>query len=326
MTSTPAEQAAMLRALALAASPGVPLGPNPRVGCVLLDDAGEVVAEGHHRGAGTPHAEADALARAGAAARGTTAVVTLEPCNHTGRTGPCAEALVAAGVRRVVFAQPDTNPVAAGGAAHLRAHGVEVEGGLLERRGPRGQPRVDLRRGPRAPVRHLEVRHHARRTQRRRRRHLPLGLEPGRADRHPPAAGPLRHDAGRCRDGGRRRPAAHRARRARPAAPVPAAAGGDGQARPRRRPPDLRRRRARRQPAPAHPRPARGARRAARPRPPARLPRGRTHARGGVPDGRAWSTRSSPTSPRCCSAPAPSRWPTSASPPSPTRSARSSPT
>ena len=95
---------------------GRPLGPNPRVGCVLLDDAGETVAEGHHRGAGTAHAEADALARAGAAARGTTAVVTLEPCHHTGRTGPCAEALVAAGVRRVVFAQPDANPVAAGGA------------------------------------------------------------------------------------------------------------------------------------------------------------------------------------------------------------------
>ena len=95
------------------------------------------VAEGWHRGAGTPHAEADALRQAGAAARGTTAVVTLEPCNHTGRTGPCARALVDAGVRRVVYAQPDPNPVAAGGAATLRAAGVEVEGGLLERRGSR---------------------------------------------------------------------------------------------------------------------------------------------------------------------------------------------
>src|SRR6478672_10920839 len=112
MTSTAAEQAAMRRALALAATPGVPLGPNPRVGCVLLDDHGRTVAEGYHRGAGTPHAEADALTRAGAAARGATAVVTLEPCNHTGRTGPCAQALVEAGVRRVVFAQADTNPVA----------------------------------------------------------------------------------------------------------------------------------------------------------------------------------------------------------------------
>src|SRR6188472_4792911 len=111
-----AEQAAMARALELAATPGVPLGPNPRVGCVLLDDTGATVAEGHHRGAGSPHAEADALARAGERARGTTAVVTLEPCAHTGRTGPCAVALRDAGVRRVVFAQADPNPVATGGA------------------------------------------------------------------------------------------------------------------------------------------------------------------------------------------------------------------
>ncbi len=134
MTTTPAEHAAMLRALELAATPGVPLGPNPRVGCVLLDDAGVTVAEGYHRGAGTPHAEADALARAGEAASGTTAVVTLEPCNHTGRTGPCAQKLVNAGVRRVVFAQPDPNPVAAGGAQTLRTAGVEVAAGLLEDR------------------------------------------------------------------------------------------------------------------------------------------------------------------------------------------------
>ena len=131
MTFTATEQAAMTRALELAATPGVPLGPNPRVGCVLLADDGSTVAEGYHRGAGTPHAEADALAHAGAAARGTTAVVTLEPCNHTGRTGPCSEALVAAGVRRVVFAQEDPNPVARGGADTLRAAGIEVESGLL---------------------------------------------------------------------------------------------------------------------------------------------------------------------------------------------------
>jgi len=136
MTSTPAERAAMTRALALAASPGVPLGPNPRVGCVLLGPDGEHLAEGFHRGAGTPHAEAAALAAAlevGAdAARGATAVVTLEPCNHTGRTGPCAQALVQAGVRRVVFAQSDPNPVASGGAETLRAAGIEVEQGLME--------------------------------------------------------------------------------------------------------------------------------------------------------------------------------------------------
>ena len=126
-----AEQAAMTRALALAASPGVPLGPNPRVGCVLLAEDGTTAAEGFHRGAGAPHAEADALARAGSAARGTTAVVTLEPCNHIGRTGPCARALADAGVARVVYAQADTNPVATGGADALRAAGIDVEGGLL---------------------------------------------------------------------------------------------------------------------------------------------------------------------------------------------------
>ncbi|WP_241238370.1 bifunctional diaminohydroxyphosphoribosylaminopyrimidine deaminase/5-amino-6-(5-phosphoribosylamino)uracil reductase RibD [Nocardioides pantholopis] len=132
MTFSDAERDAMRRALALAATPGIPRGPNPRVGCVLLDAAGRTIAEGFHRGAGTAHAEVDALARAGEAARGSTAVVTLEPCNHTGRTGPCALALVGAGVRRVVLAQQDPNPLAAGGAATLRAAGVEVESGLLE--------------------------------------------------------------------------------------------------------------------------------------------------------------------------------------------------
>ena len=123
----------MRRALELARTPGVPLGPNPRVGCVLLDPGGAEVAEGYHRGAGTPHAEAAALAEAGADARGTTAVVTLEPCNHTGRTGPCSQALIDAGVARVVFAQPDPNPVARGGEAALREAGVVVDFGLLER-------------------------------------------------------------------------------------------------------------------------------------------------------------------------------------------------
>jgi diaminohydroxyphosphoribosylaminopyrimidine deaminase/5-amino-6-(5-phosphoribosylamino)uracil reductase len=131
MTASDTERRAMWRALELAATPGVPLGPNPRVGCVLLDDSGATVAEGFHRGAGSPHAEAAALTLAGARARGTTAVVTLEPCNHTGRTPPCARALVEAGVRRVVFAQPDPNPVAAGGSRTLAAAGVELEGGVL---------------------------------------------------------------------------------------------------------------------------------------------------------------------------------------------------
>ena len=82
------ETRAMRRALEIARTAGVPLGPNPRVGCVLLAPDGSEVAEGYHRGAGTPHAEAVALSNAGDDARGATAVVTLEPCNHTGRTGP----------------------------------------------------------------------------------------------------------------------------------------------------------------------------------------------------------------------------------------------
>ncbi|HEX4687558.1 MAG TPA: bifunctional diaminohydroxyphosphoribosylaminopyrimidine deaminase/5-amino-6-(5-phosphoribosylamino)uracil reductase RibD [Nocardioides sp.] len=130
-TVSETERGAMRRALELAASPGVPLGPNPRVGCVLLDPDGRTIAEGFHRGAGSPHAEVDALSRAGIATRGATAVVTLEPCNHTGRTGPCARALIDAGVRRVVIAQRDTNPVAMGGVETLRAAGVDVETGLL---------------------------------------------------------------------------------------------------------------------------------------------------------------------------------------------------
>ncbi|MCK0115745.1 bifunctional diaminohydroxyphosphoribosylaminopyrimidine deaminase/5-amino-6-(5-phosphoribosylamino)uracil reductase RibD [Isoptericola sp. S6320L] len=135
-TVRPAETDAMRRALELAATDGLVLGPNPRVGCVLLDADGATIAEGFHRGAGTPHAEAVALANARAAAgpdaaRGATAVVTLEPCAHTGRTGPCAQALVDAGIGRVVFAQLDPNPLATGGGALLHAAGVDVVGGVL---------------------------------------------------------------------------------------------------------------------------------------------------------------------------------------------------
>ncbi|WP_419707369.1 bifunctional diaminohydroxyphosphoribosylaminopyrimidine deaminase/5-amino-6-(5-phosphoribosylamino)uracil reductase RibD [Promicromonospora sp. NFX87] len=130
-------QAAMRRALALAAQ-GPAYGPNPRVGCVLLDPSGQPVAEGFHRGAGTPHAEAAALAAArsrGVDPRGTTAVVTLEPCAHHGRTGPCADALIDAGVAAVHVAVADPNPVATGGAAKLRAAGIEVTTGILAEEG-----------------------------------------------------------------------------------------------------------------------------------------------------------------------------------------------
>lgn len=142
--ATDAEVAAMRRALVLAATPAAPHGPNPRVGCVLLDPTGVVVGEGYHRGAGAPHAEVEALAAAGHRARGTTAVVTLEPCAHTGRTGPCAHALTAAGVVRVVFAQPDTSRQAAGGATVLAASGISVEGGVLEDQARRLNPEWTL--------------------------------------------------------------------------------------------------------------------------------------------------------------------------------------
>lgn len=120
----------MRRALQLAGAGPWP-DPNPRVGCVIVAPDGTVVGEGYHHGAGTPHAEIEALRAAGDAARGSTAYVTLEPCSHTGRTGPCADALAGAGVARVVFAQSDPNPDAAGGAERLHAAGVHVTGGVL---------------------------------------------------------------------------------------------------------------------------------------------------------------------------------------------------
>jgi len=119
------------RALELAARGLYSTDPNPRVGCVIVRD-GNVVGEGFHARAGEPHAEALALAAAGAAARGATVYVTLEPCAHQGRTPPCADALVAAGVRRVVYAAGDPNPLVAGeGAAKLVAAGIGAEPGLM---------------------------------------------------------------------------------------------------------------------------------------------------------------------------------------------------
>ena len=121
----------MREALALAQSPDAPVGENPRVGCVILDVQGAVVGRGYHRGAGSPHAEVVALADAGEAARGATAVVTLEPCRHLGRTGPCTQALIAAGVARVVYAQSDPTQAAGGGGLVLAAAGIDVLGGVL---------------------------------------------------------------------------------------------------------------------------------------------------------------------------------------------------
>lgn len=126
----------MRRSLALARR-GPADDPNPQVGCVLLDPTGRIVAEGWHRGSGTPHAETEALAALPAEWRShiadLTAVVTLEPCNHTGRTGPCAAALIDAGIGAVVYAAADPGHESSGGAARLEAAGVTVRGGVLER-------------------------------------------------------------------------------------------------------------------------------------------------------------------------------------------------
>ena len=122
----------MMRALALARRGLYSTDPNPRVGCVIAHGE-RVVGEGWHRYAGEPHAEIHALAAAGGGAAGATAYVTLEPCRHTGRTGPCTRALVEARVARVVAAMRDPDPRVAGrGFAELAAAGVEVETGLLE--------------------------------------------------------------------------------------------------------------------------------------------------------------------------------------------------
>ncbi|MFG3508645.1 bifunctional diaminohydroxyphosphoribosylaminopyrimidine deaminase/5-amino-6-(5-phosphoribosylamino)uracil reductase RibD [Streptomyces sp. NPDC047821] len=122
----------MRRAVALASRGLGSTSPNPVVGCVVLDASGHEVGAGWHERAGGPHAEVHALRQAGVLARGGTAYVTLEPCNHTGRTGPCAQALIEAGIARVVYAVGDPDQQATGGAATLRAAGVEVTAGVLE--------------------------------------------------------------------------------------------------------------------------------------------------------------------------------------------------
>ncbi|MCU1670007.1 MAG: ribD [Blastococcus sp.] len=139
MSVTPAERAtiarahesrAMARARELGASVLGTTSPNPAVGAVVLAPDGSTVGEGATQPPGGPHAEVCALAAAGERARGGTLVVTLEPCAHTGRTGPCTDALLAAGITRVVVAVPEPTELAGGGADRLRAAGVDVELGV----------------------------------------------------------------------------------------------------------------------------------------------------------------------------------------------------
>ena len=121
----------MLEAVRLARLGGTRVSPNPRVGAVVVRD-GQIVGRGWHREYSGPHAEVFALGEAAAAARGATLYCTLEPCNHTGKTPPCVKSIIAAGIRTVVIGTFDPNPVAAGGAAALRAAGIDVGTGVLE--------------------------------------------------------------------------------------------------------------------------------------------------------------------------------------------------
>jgi diaminohydroxyphosphoribosylaminopyrimidine deaminase / 5-amino-6-(5-phosphoribosylamino)uracil reductase len=139
------ERDAMVRALDLAWRGWGRVQPNPLVGAVVLSGDGRVVSEGWHAEFGERHAEAVALEAAGERARGATLVVTLEPCNHQGKQPPCADAVLASGVRRVVVAMPDPNPMASGGAARLAAGGVEVRIGL-ERPAAEAQNAIFLHR------------------------------------------------------------------------------------------------------------------------------------------------------------------------------------
>ena len=195
----------MARALRLARRGLYTTDPNPRVGCVLVRD-GEILAEGWHRRAGEPHAERIALAAAGERARGATAYVTLEPCCHQGRTPPCADALIAAGVARVVAAMVDPNPLVAGkGLERLRRGRDRDRVGPAGARGPGLEPWIRQAHGAGAALVPLQARRQSGRTHRHGERREPLDqlrcLPAGRAA----PARPLLGDPHRGRDpaGGR---------------------------------------------------------------------------------------------------------------------------
>lgn len=130
MSGTPADEKFMAAAIAAASQINLAQDVNPRVGAVLVNDAGEIVATGFHRGSGTAHAEIDALNQI-SDAKGLTLYTTLEPCNSTGVTGPCSQAIVNAGIKKVVIGKLDENPKMAGGVTYLNNHGVEVASEVL---------------------------------------------------------------------------------------------------------------------------------------------------------------------------------------------------
>ena len=197
-------------------APGVPLGPNPRVGCVLLAADGTTVAEGFHRGAGTPHAEVgrpDPGRRPGPGHDRRRHPRALQPHRPHRARAPRRSSRRASPGWSSRRPTPTRSPP--GGADALRAGRRRRRGRAAGRRGARPQPGLDLRRRARPAVRHLEARHHPRRPQRRRRRHLAVGQLGARPPRHPPAARAVRRDPGRHRHRAGRRPAAHRPRRRR---------------------------------------------------------------------------------------------------------------
>ncbi len=223
------DEAWMARALALAEGGQGTTSPNPMVGAVLVR-GGRVVGEGFHAAPGRPHAEAEALAAAGPAAVGATCYVTLEPCVHHGRTPPCADALVDAGVARVVAAVTDPDPhVRGAGFARLRAAGIEVAAGVLAAAAEE-QNAAFL-------TLHPQGRGQPRRQGRGRRRHVAVDHRPRGARRRPPPPRPGGRDRGWSGHGARRRPAPDRPPRpaTRPAAP--AGPGRRGRARGRHGPP-----------------------------------------------------------------------------------------
>ena len=197
----------MAMALALAERGLGNVWPNPAVGCVLVKD-GRVVGRGWTQPGGRPHAESEAIERAGEAARGSTAYVTLEPCAHHGRTPPCTDLMLAAGIARAVVAAVDPDPRVDGkGIARLRAAGIAVEVGCLEAEACRLNARLLRADAPAAAVRGAQARHQRRRPDRHRQRRQPVDHRRGGAGGGPsPAPAPRRHP-GRQRHGAGRRPA-----------------------------------------------------------------------------------------------------------------------